>query len=448
MNPLRTTRTAFSFAALAVALLGTAGCTPKAADFKPSKLFSLDSAWPWGGDEEPEQGIPVRIVGTWTDTVLHTPGQKPQRGFGGRLVFYRNDDEKPILVDGQLVVYAFDENGREPTDNRPTRRYVFPPDQMPLHMSKSEIGASYSFWLPWDEAGGPQTDVSLIARFEPKGGPVVVGEQTRHMLPGSLTPGAALASKNGTTLPEGVPSRPAWPTLESLRANAAANGSTELASYESAASGNAQAASTAGIANASGDTPARQMTTTSITLPDSFRLRNEAATVRAAAPTPATPLPTPQFPQQQPPPPAPHGQPAASITLPTQSVAAVQPSAWGALPARLSSAPALATRTIPSTMTGGLPTSALAPQQPLAPQAMVAPFAQPQSSATQVGSAAPVGSATAVQQQLPTMPQQEVPAATGVTTTVSYPSREEMLRLQQVQPSFGSAQTLPPALVR
>ena len=53
-------------------------------------------------------------------------------------------------------------------------------------MSKNKLGASYSFFLPWDEAGGPKTEVSLICRFEPKDGPVVTSEQTRQLLPGSI----------------------------------------------------------------------------------------------------------------------------------------------------------------------------------------------------------------------------------------------------------------------
>src|SRR5215813_8982425 len=115
------------------------------------KMLRLDNTWPFRDKDKPQEGIPVRIVGTWTDTVMTQPGQKPQRGFGGRIMFYDKEGKKPILVDGQLVVYAFNEDGRDPTDNKPTRRYVFPADQMPLHMSKSEMGASYSFWLPWDE---------------------------------------------------------------------------------------------------------------------------------------------------------------------------------------------------------------------------------------------------------------------------------------------------------
>src|SRR5919106_8623 len=98
-----------------IVTLAVSGCSiPKAKDLRPSKLFSLRD------DDEPEEGTPVRVVGTWTDTVLSQAGKKPQRGFGGRLTFYAEGEEKPILVDGQLVVYAFDETGREPTDNKPT----------------------------------------------------------------------------------------------------------------------------------------------------------------------------------------------------------------------------------------------------------------------------------------------------------------------------------------
>jgi hypothetical protein len=266
------------FVALSLVAIITAGCSvpKKASDLKPSKLFSL------GDEDGPEEGIPVRMEGTWTDTVLNQPGQKPQRGFGGRLIFYGREDHKPILVDGQLVVYAFDEIGREVTDNRPTRRYIFPADQLPLRMSESEIGASYSFWLPWDEAGGPQTEVSLICRFEPKGGAVVVSEQTKHILPGSLPANGEVAQRAALKLPEGVPSRPAQPTLESVqRANAAISG-VQQAGYESLVeqNGSVQAID---LGSAATTTSERRMTTTSIPLPQNYRLPTGSAPAASAA---------------------------------------------------------------------------------------------------------------------------------------------------------------------
>jgi hypothetical protein len=254
---------------LAAALVAVGGCHhPGSDDWKFADFFDLHKGLPWH-DDTPKPGVPVRVVGSWTDAVLRKDGQAPQRGFGGRLLFYGRDSKDPILVDGQLVVYAFDENGRDPTDNRPTRRYVFPIEQVPLHMSKSEVGTSYSFWLPWDEAGGPQTEVSLICRFEPKGGPVVVSEQTRHLLPGTMTPGTMLAGNCPPQLPDGVPSRPAVQQVPYSAENPG-GGLAQTASYES------QPVAGMGLPPESG----RQMTTTSISLPGSFHLRGGAASVR------------------------------------------------------------------------------------------------------------------------------------------------------------------------
>ncbi len=322
MNSLTKSYLIYTFCC--VMLLGSIGCGAK--DWKASEMFSLDSTWPFGGDDdEPEKGVPVRVVGAWTDTVMTKPGQKVQRGFGGRLMFYGSKGEKPILVDGQLVVYAFNEAGREPTDTKPTRRYVFPPDQMPLHMSKSDIGASYSFWLPWDEAGGPKTEISLICRFEPKGGPVITGEQTRHMLPGPEVPIAIAAAT--PKLPEGEPFRPARPTLESIQAQKNSQAEGLLTSYQATTAAQAMAAgalanTAPGVANVPGVPgvtsvpnaamipnaagvmgPAgvpdatgigRQMTVTSISLPNDFKMPDASAFPRQSNASPAQPAIQPQ----------------------------------------------------------------------------------------------------------------------------------------------------------
>jgi len=257
---------------LSLAVLSCAGCeAPKMSDLKPASFFSLDNAWPW--NDEPRKGVPVRMVGTWTDTVMYQAGKKPQRGFGGRLMFYDREGDKPILVEGQLIVYAFDETNRDPADTKPTRRYVFPPDQMPLHMSKNELGASYSFWLPWDEVGGPKTEVSLICRFEPTRGTVIVGEQTRHLLPGT-TPSVA-GTRQPPQLPEGVPVRPARPTLESLRHSRDAERAVQQASYESSAQQGA--ASQTGTTAAPGSESIRRMSVASITLPKDYQPRAVAS---------------------------------------------------------------------------------------------------------------------------------------------------------------------------
>lgn len=287
-------KTRLTVVCLMLAAVGGCGM-PKVSDLKPSKIFSLDNTWPFN-DDEPEVGTPVRIVGAWTDTVLTQPAQKPQRGFGGRLIFYDNEHEEPVLVEGRLVVYAFDETARDPTDNKPTRRYVFPPEQIPLHMSKSELGASYSFWLPWDEAGGPRTEVSLICRFEPKNGSVVTSEQTRHLLPGAMQPGVGVSDTSVSQLPEGVPSRPAQPTLESIQASRRVDRGVQPAGYESPVDQGVATAADSGDAAASAD--GKQMTVTSIAVPRHFQIGTGALLgPTAVPPSGATTLPAPSVQQ-------------------------------------------------------------------------------------------------------------------------------------------------------
>lgn len=182
-NPL--TRAAVGLLLVALATATLSGCSagkpkkPRTASWDPRVALGWKEAPP------PEPKIPARLVTTWTETTLNAPGQTPKRGFGGRLLFFDQESTEPVPVEGQLVVYAFDETSRPSHETQPTRRFIFPAEQFARHQSSSSLGASYSVWLPWDEAGGPLRKISLIARFEPVGGAIIVGEQTRHLLPGA-----------------------------------------------------------------------------------------------------------------------------------------------------------------------------------------------------------------------------------------------------------------------
>lgn len=171
-----------------VVLAMVAGCAPL--------KIPKPNVWPFTSEDSP--GTPTRIVASWTDTVLYQANQVPMRGFGGRLLFYSGEKPEPIKVDGTLTVYVFDETNRDPNNAKPDRKYVFTKDQLSSHYSKSKLGNSYSVWLPWDETGGPQKDVSMIARFTPEKGGVVVGEQTKQILPGKMQ---IVTKKPGDGLP-------------------------------------------------------------------------------------------------------------------------------------------------------------------------------------------------------------------------------------------------------
>ena len=442
----RTTKFTVSHLLLGVLLAGALGCSSSAAKWKFSNMFDLDKGMPWEGDEDDvREGTPVRVDGTWIDTVRHQSGEVPQRGFGGKLLFYEKDSNEPIKVEGQLVVYAFDETNRDPTDNRPTRRYVFPAEQLALHMSVGEAGPSYSFFLPWDNAPGAQKEVSLICRFEPTKGAVCVSEQTRHLLPGAVRPETALAGNQPALPPTGPTAQPQYQQLIYEAQGAPAAGAVQQMSFESTAGQQAAA---------------RKMTTTSISLPNHFRMPSGTIGVRAGAanavpaapqepailpPQNATPLPAPTTPTNPMP-----LQPAASAfgasfhSTPTRQgfVPIGRAQLGGQLVSPFAGAyPASGTHLAPFQPTAaqpqqtGQPTMNPSPQTTAMPQMTASPqqFAMPQ-----VASGAPGPPVAA--------PQQQAHAQPGVSaTTVSYLSPQDSLRWEQGQRSSGYQPSAPQA---
>ncbi len=132
-------------------------------------------------------GPPSQIVAIWEPAVEHTAGEtKPIRGFGGRVFFYENGGKKPVKINGNVVVYAFDEDERQPDDNAPSRSYVFVASDVKKLYAKSKLGHSYNFWVPWDKEGmnGDVKKISLIVRYVPEKGPSAVSSQAMVYLPG------------------------------------------------------------------------------------------------------------------------------------------------------------------------------------------------------------------------------------------------------------------------
>lgn len=131
-------------------------------------------------------GPPAKALAVWEPAIRHDGDNTPQRGFGGRVYFYDQESRNPIKVKGNVVVYAFDEENRKPDDNAPTRSYYFAKNDVKKLYSKSKLGHSYNFWVPWDAEGpdGKVKKVSLIVRYVPDTGSSVVSSQAAVYLPG------------------------------------------------------------------------------------------------------------------------------------------------------------------------------------------------------------------------------------------------------------------------
>lgn len=205
---------------LGVTVLAFVGCkTPE----------MLAKHLPWTDDKkivESKFEKPQRLVVIWTAAIYSEAGKPPMRGFGGRIYFY-NAENKAISVDGQLVVYGYDENRVSSETRTPDRRFAYTPEQFKKHFSETELGASYSVWIPWEAVGGPNMEISLLPIFTGTAGHVVVGQQSKNNLPGNdphpqsqpmLQPSLSKldprsASGGNSVQPASYQAADAWPTM-------------------------------------------------------------------------------------------------------------------------------------------------------------------------------------------------------------------------------------------
>ncbi len=127
---------------------------------------------------------PVKMAVTWSPDTLTQVGRTPTRGFGARLFFY-DEKSRAVPVEGTLIVHGFDESTG--SEQPPVKRFEFTPEQFTRHFGRSDLGASYSVWIPWDAVGGSQTRVSLVASFVAASGKTIQGSPTIVMLPGKKT---------------------------------------------------------------------------------------------------------------------------------------------------------------------------------------------------------------------------------------------------------------------
>jgi hypothetical protein len=186
--PVSSKRLIVTISSSLVLVLMTMGCSTFT-----KNIQSTNDALPWNAAAAKTRKLdssPVRIAAVWTHDIVNVPGTNPVQGFGGRIYFY-NHEQKAIKVEGELVVFTFDDTDASQQgapNRRPDRKFVFRADQLQTHLSDSELGPSYSFWIPWQEFGGVQRLISLVPVFMPVEGRNITGHFSKTSLPGKQQP--------------------------------------------------------------------------------------------------------------------------------------------------------------------------------------------------------------------------------------------------------------------
>lgn len=219
----------------ALSALASAGCAmPKMPTWEDWSVTRFEDRV-----KETKYQAPTRMVVLWSPAIQNGPDvPKAQRGFGGRIYFY-NAADQAVPVEGQLIVYGYNDTAPNQRHVKPDKKFTFTPRQFTSHYSPTELGASYSVWVGWDDVGGPQSEVSLVPIFTGASGHIVVGQTSRNTLPGPTTPSANTQIQKSTIAPQVHDERlpPAvfpQPTTYTP-ASPSTHGMVEQASYQQAA---------------------------------------------------------------------------------------------------------------------------------------------------------------------------------------------------------------------
>jgi len=122
------------------------------------------------------------VVPFW-EPVIRQQNSETKHGYAARVFFYDKTQSKPLKMDGALEVYCFAEQGKI-ADNKPTKIVTFRPEDTDKFYSKSELGHSYTIWIPWDETDSAADKVSLIVKFRAKDGDTLMSRQATLDGPG------------------------------------------------------------------------------------------------------------------------------------------------------------------------------------------------------------------------------------------------------------------------
>ncbi len=162
-------------------LILTSGCSLFGG--KPNK--SSDSSWSISKLWKKEYQKPASISIIWSPDVLTMTGKPPTRGFGGRVFFY-NERTQAIPVEGELIVHGYrgDPMLGESEQVKADKKFAFTAEQLTSHFSPSQLGASYSIWIPWDSADGFRDEITLIPTFVGLDGSILQGAPAKLNLPG------------------------------------------------------------------------------------------------------------------------------------------------------------------------------------------------------------------------------------------------------------------------
>jgi hypothetical protein len=113
----------------------------------------------------------------------------PTRGFAGQILFFNRHDVEPVVVEGDVRIYLFDDVGTPSEQAKPIRQFDFKGQAWNIHANQTTLGPSYNIFLPYTRENYHYlTNCALRLRLIPNKGPTIFSNVATVPLPGPKRP--------------------------------------------------------------------------------------------------------------------------------------------------------------------------------------------------------------------------------------------------------------------
>ena len=126
----------------------------------------------------------AEILALWQASEGPGPNGVPTRGFAGQIFFFTQSKPSPVVVDGKVRIYLFDDHGTVKEQAKPIAEFNFDAANWNAMRHASSLGPGYAVFIPYPRNDFHQATCSLRICFTPTMGPTIYSPTAAVVLTG------------------------------------------------------------------------------------------------------------------------------------------------------------------------------------------------------------------------------------------------------------------------
>lgn len=169
-------RTGIAFATLFATFLSSGCATPG--------ILSL-ARWKHSFPKANRKNPAVRALCLWQPGEGRGLDDMPTRGFTGQIYFFARNGASPVVVNGDLRIFVFDDQGTDEEQSKPFHQFDFKGKAWQNFLTDSQIGPGYSLFIPYTRKGHHHAQCAIQVRLIADGGPTIYSDMVHITLSGA-----------------------------------------------------------------------------------------------------------------------------------------------------------------------------------------------------------------------------------------------------------------------